>query len=54
MITLIVTYIVAWAAISAYSARLAIGSRKLKVRLDRLESDHDAKLPGLTSAKPAA
>jgi hypothetical protein len=54
MITLIVTYVVAWAAICAYGAWLAIGSRKLVRRLDRLEIDAVVKPPDLTQVKPAA
>ena len=54
MITLIMTYLVAWAAISAYGAWLAICSRKLVGRLDWLETDAEGEPPDLTQVKLAA
>jgi CcmD family protein len=54
MLTLILTYAVAWAAISAYAAVLALGRRRLVRRLDRLEADTDGESPDSIHVQSAA
>jgi hypothetical protein len=51
---LLVTYAVAWAAVSAYAAWLAIGSGRLGRRLERLESLIGEKPDDLTPVKRVA
>jgi hypothetical protein len=37
--SLVVTHVIAWGAIGAYAAWLAISGRRLRQRLERTESD---------------
>ena len=54
METLLVTYAVAWAAVSAYAAWLAIGNGRLTRRLERLEALIGEQPDDVTSCKKVA
>jgi hypothetical protein len=54
MDTLTVTYAVAWAAITAYAASLAIRNHRLNRRLALLEGQLDRDEPARLAVRPAA
>lgn len=54
METLLVTYAVAWAAVSAFTAWLAIGNGRLTRRLERLETLIGEQPGDVTSCKKVA